>query len=81
MKTAISIPDKTFRAAEKLAKARGMKRSQLYRLALEEYLDRECPDGMTAKINSFIAKHGQMPVDPLVAEAARRLMLSVEWDE
>jgi hypothetical protein len=81
MKTAISIPDKIFKAAEKLAKARGMKRSHLYRLALEEYLDRECPSGVTSKINRFIAKHGQIPLDPAVAEAARRMMLSVEWDD
>ena len=38
MKTAISIPDSLFQAAEELAERLGISRSQLYRRAVEEYL-------------------------------------------
>ena len=38
MKTAVSIPDPTFHAAESLARRLGMSRSQLFREALEAYI-------------------------------------------
>jgi metal-responsive CopG/Arc/MetJ family transcriptional regulator len=38
MKTAISLPDSIFEAAEKLAKRFGISRSQLYANAVTEYL-------------------------------------------
>ncbi|MBN3906305.1 MAG: ChpI protein [Nostoc sp. NMS1] len=38
MKTAISIPDPLFETAEEFAKLMGLSRSQLYAVALQEYL-------------------------------------------
>ena len=38
MKTAVSIPDPVFHAAESLARRLGMSRSQLFREALEAYI-------------------------------------------
>lgn len=38
MKTAVSLPDTLFKDAEKTAKSLGIPRSQLYALALEEFL-------------------------------------------
>ena len=38
MKTAISIPDKLFRAADDFARRTGMSRSELYSKAVDEYL-------------------------------------------
>jgi metal-responsive CopG/Arc/MetJ family transcriptional regulator len=40
MKTAISIPDKVFESAEKLAQRLGKSRSQLYTQALHSYLEK-----------------------------------------
>jgi metal-responsive CopG/Arc/MetJ family transcriptional regulator len=40
MKTAISIPDDLYRAAERAAKRLGLSRSELYRKALGAFLDR-----------------------------------------
>ena len=40
MKTAISIPDKVFESAEKLAHRLGKSRSQLYTHALYSYLEK-----------------------------------------
>jgi hypothetical protein len=39
MKTAISIPDVLFEAAEKVASRLGISRSELYRRALKKYLE------------------------------------------
>jgi len=39
MKTAISIPDPIFEAADSLAKQLGMSRSEFYRRAVEEYIE------------------------------------------
>ena len=39
MKTAVSLPDPVFHAAESLAQQLGMSRSQLFREALEAYIN------------------------------------------
>ena len=39
MKTAVSIPDSVFQAAESLAKRLGVSRSQLFAQALEAYIE------------------------------------------
>ena len=41
MKTAISIPDAIFQEAERVAKRRGMSRSELYAKAVDEYVKSE----------------------------------------
>ena len=45
MKTAISIPDDLFEAGEATAKRLGVSRSELYRIALREFLAEH--DGLT----------------------------------
>ena len=39
MKTAISLPDSLFQAAESLAKRTGMSRSELFRAAVTDYIE------------------------------------------
>jgi metal-responsive CopG/Arc/MetJ family transcriptional regulator len=53
MKTAISIPDSIFEAAERLAKRFGISRSQLYTTAVTEYLREHHRDGVTEKLNEI----------------------------
>ena len=53
MKTAISIPDDVFEAAEKLARRLGMSRSQLYTTAVSEFLHRHFGDEVTEKLNEI----------------------------
>ena len=67
MKTAISIPDKTFAAAERLAKARGMSRSELYRLALEQYLERHSEEAISEAFDKFY-RDVDSSVDPVMKE-------------
>ena len=53
MKTAISIPDKIFEAAEKVAKRLGMSRSELYVNAVREYVDRYGQEDVTEKLDTI----------------------------
>ncbi len=51
MKTAISIPDKIFVAADRYAKAHGLSRSNLYARAIEQFLDQNPADHITIQLN------------------------------
>lgn len=51
MKTAISVPDEVFEAAERAAKSLGVSRSELYATAVREDLERYRRGGLTAKLN------------------------------
>ncbi|MEY2911832.1 MAG: hypothetical protein RLZZ184_1141 [Cyanobacteriota bacterium] len=55
MKTAIFIPDPLFEAAEQFAKHKGLSRSQLYALALQEYLQFHKPDQITQHLDAVYA--------------------------
>ena len=56
MKTAISIPDKVFNSAEKLANRLGQSRSQLYTQALNSYLDKHRGDNVTKKLDEVYTR-------------------------
>lgn len=53
MKTAISIPDPVFEAAENFAHRVGMSRSQLYTKAVEKYLKDYQNHSVTKKLNEI----------------------------
>ena len=53
MKTAISIPDKLFKAAEYLAKRLGVSRSELYQLAVAKLLAEYKDDATTEALNKI----------------------------
>ncbi len=56
MKTAISIPDPVFQAAEGLAQRLGISRSQLYSKAVLEFTASHKNDNITKKLNSIYNK-------------------------
>lgn len=51
MKTAISIPDKLFRVADQFAKSHGFSRSQLFAVAVAQYLEQHPSDHITKQLN------------------------------
>ena len=53
MKTAISIPDQIFKAAEHLAHLLGMSRSELYTNAIVEFLKKSDDKAITEKLNEI----------------------------
>jgi len=78
MKTAISLPDEVFRAAERHAGRMRKSRSQLYAEALSEYLARHAPDEVTEAIDQ-VMEELEEPADPFVTAAARRILKRSEW--
>jgi metal-responsive CopG/Arc/MetJ family transcriptional regulator len=79
MKTAVSLPDDLFRAAELHAKRQRKSRSQLYADALAEYLARHAPDEVTEAMNRVVERLGEREVEPFRAAAARRVFERTEW--
>ena len=61
MKTAISIPDPVFEAAEDLAKRLGKSRSQLYAEALRQYLERHRDQDITRRLNEVFDASRSLP--------------------
>ena len=53
MKTAISIPDPLFEAAERLAKRLGLSRSELFRRALQAFLQEHNEEGVTEALDKI----------------------------
>ena len=51
MKTAISIRDEVFEAAERTAQTLGMSRSQLYSTAVKEFVSRHASQRITERLN------------------------------
>lgn len=78
MKTAVSIPDGTFEAADLLARRLKKSRSELYSLALAEYLARHAPDRVTEAMDRACAEIGE-PTDEMVSLASRRILKQSEW--
>ena len=78
MKTAVSVPDDVFHAAERQARRARKSRSQLYAEALAEYLARHAPDEVTEAMNRVVDGVGE-PVDRFVSTAARRVLEKTEW--
>ena len=78
MKTAVSVPDRIFRAADRHARRLNKSRSQLYSEALEEYLVRHGPDEVTEAMNR-VADAVEQGVDPFAVRAAARTLSRTEW--
>jgi metal-responsive CopG/Arc/MetJ family transcriptional regulator len=79
MKTAVSLPDRVFRDAERHARLTRKSRSQLYADALAEYLAHHAPDAVTEDMNTAMDELGASSSDPFVRHAARRVLERTEW--
>ena len=77
VKTAVSIPDPIFDAADRLARQRRMSRSALYAEALELLLARHADDDVTAQLNALY-DDVDSSLDPAVAAAQSRA-LREQW--
>jgi len=78
MKTAISIPDRIYRRAERLSRRLKKSRSQVYTEAVTEYLARHDPDAVTEAMNRVCDAIDTRP-DPAISAAARRTLEGIEW--
>ncbi len=66
VKTAVSIPDPVFQAAERLAKRLGIPRSRLYSRAIERYVSDAQQRDVTALLNQVYAEE-QAELDSALA--------------
>ena len=78
MKTAISIPDRVFQDAERLAEKLRKSRSQMYSEAVAEYVARHAPDRVTEAMDRTLTEVGE-PADRFVRVAARRVLQRSDW--
>ncbi|MGH8675287.1 MAG: hypothetical protein ACREVG_13360 [Burkholderiales bacterium] len=59
MKTAVSIPDRVFQSADKLAARLGVSRSQLYAKALASLVEKHREDLITSRLNEIYGQGGE----------------------
>jgi metal-responsive CopG/Arc/MetJ family transcriptional regulator len=78
MKTAISIPDEVFVAAEGLAERLGVSRSQLYSSAIAQYISAHRSKGVTACLNAVYENH-VAEIDPLILDIQDSSIPKEEW--
>lgn len=78
MKTAISLPDPLFQAAEQFAHEQGLSRSELFARALQAYLQAHRYHGITDALNQIYAEESSA-LDPAVAAAQARSLANDEW--
>ena len=67
MKTAISIPNPVFEAAEQLAKELGMSRSELYTTAIAAYVEAHGSEDVTEALNRVYAEEVSS-IDPVLVQ-------------
>ena len=78
MKTAISIPDSLFHIAELLAERMGMSRSELYRHALENYIQAHRHDGVRESLDAVYSEEPSH-VDEVMAEMQQVSLSREDW--
>ena len=66
MKTAISIPNDLYAAAEAYARKAGLSRSELYRRALHGYLKDQGTQDVTAALDSLYGDRESGALHPLI---------------
>jgi metal-responsive CopG/Arc/MetJ family transcriptional regulator len=78
MKTAISLPDELFKAAESLAGRLGISRSRLYATALEDYIMRHQARRVSERLDTVYATESST-LDPALSAAQKRTLKDSEW--
>jgi metal-responsive CopG/Arc/MetJ family transcriptional regulator len=78
MKTAISLPDDVFEAAEDLAAKLGVSRSQLYSRALAAFVAQHQRSDVTERLNA-IYDDTEARLDPLLEDLQSRSVGDDDW--
>ena len=82
MKTAISLPDSLYEAAEKTAQSMGLPRSQLFAKALEEFIQHHNSERITEKLNDIYYQFDNSTFESLSnasLESLRELTTNDSW--
>lgn len=78
MKTAISLPDVLFTAAEEFAREQGLSRSELYARALQNYLDTHRDQAVIAALNAVYTQEASN-IEPALMEVQTQIFKKEEW--
>lgn len=78
MKTAVSVPDQLFEAADRFARRLGLSRSELYSKALQEYLGSHREEGITEALNRLYDEEDSS-LDPGLASIQSSSLPKDEW--
>ena len=80
MKTAVSLPDPLFEAADRLAKQLGKSRSQLYAEAVREYLDKHREEDITQRLNEIYEAQPELAeLDPVLDTLQLEVLRREKW--
>ena len=79
MKTAISIPDELFEAAEKTARKLKISRSELYQRAITYFLQQQGSDLVRESLNRVYSKKSNRGLDPMVRALSEQIIMDEEW--
>lgn len=78
MKTAVSIPNPLFEAADELAARLGLSRSELYSRALSDYLEKRLERRITEKLDKVYSSTSSK-LDPALARLQTASLPPDEW--
>ena len=79
MKTAVSIPDRIYEAAEQYARRRRIARSQVYAEALARFMaEQESDQDLTAALNR-VCEEVDNSLDEFGKAASRRALARADW--
>lgn len=79
MKTAISVPEDLFEAAEALAERLGMSRSELFSTALRRFVEVRGAEHVTAALDEAYADAPDVDEIAFLTSAARETMSNDGW--
>ncbi len=78
MKTAISIPDEVFNAAERTAKRLGVSRSELYANAVRDYIETHVSEQITEKLDEVYSVEASS-LDPVILQMQLNTLGKEDW--
>ena len=78
MKTAVSIPDKIFDAADRAAKRLGVSRSSFYASALNAHLERLRSTDVTRRLDDVYARQDSS-IDPVLERMQGLSLENEDW--
>ena len=80
MKTAISLPDSLFQAAERLARRMEISRSQLFQRAVQAFLREHRDEGVTEALDQVYGRGSEEArLDPVLEQLQLASIPKEEW--
>jgi metal-responsive CopG/Arc/MetJ family transcriptional regulator len=79
MKTAISIPDPLFHAADQMARRLGVSRSELFQRAVQAFLSEHRETGVTEALNAVYSEKESGHLDAVLERLQLASLPQDEW--